>query len=62
MGIKKKIKRIYREHLINKNYGKFKTETTIQKNWDKINFNRIALINSAVSNILKQKKIVIILK
>ena len=56
MGIKKRIKRIYKEHLINKKYGKFKTEITIKKNWDKINLNRIALINSAISNVLKKKK------
>jgi len=56
MGIKKKIKRIYREHLINKNFGEFKTKITIKNAWNKINFNRIALITSAISNILKQKK------
>ena len=36
MGIKKKIKRIYNEHLITKKYGKFKTEVTIKKNWDNL--------------------------
>ena len=56
MGIKKKIKRIYKEHLINKNFGQFKTKITIKKDWDKINFNRISLISSGVSNILKHKK------
>ena len=56
MGIKKKIKRIYNEHLINKKYGKFKTKIVIKKNWDKININRIALINSAISNFLKRNK------
>ena len=56
MGIKKKIKKIYKEYLINKNFGEFETKITIKKNWDKINLNRVALISSAVSNILKQKK------
>tara|TARA_B100000780_G_scaffold22170_1_gene14252 strand:- start:2135 stop:2845 length:711 start_codon:yes stop_codon:yes gene_type:complete len=56
MGIKKKIKKIYKEHLINKNFGQFKTKITIKKDWDKINFNRISLISSGVSNILKHKK------
>ena len=56
MGIRKKIKRIYNERLIDKKYGKFKTEITIKKNWDKINLNRIALINLAISNILKKNK------
>ncbi len=56
MGIKNKIKRIYKEHLINKNFGKFKSDITIKKDWSKINFNRIALINSAISNVLKKNK------
>jgi hypothetical protein len=55
MGIKKKIKRIYNEHVINKKYGKFKTTIIIKKNWDKVNINRIALINLAISNISKKK-------
>ena len=56
MGIKKKIKRIYNEHIINKKYGKFKTTIIIKKNWDKVNINRIALINLAISNVLKKNK------
>ena len=56
MSIKRKIKRIYNEHIINKKYGKFKTTIIIKKNWDKVNINRIALINLAISNVLKSNK------
>jgi hypothetical protein len=56
MGIKKKIKKYFYNSQIDKKFGSFKTEKKIITNWHKININRIALINAAISNILKKNK------
>ena len=56
MGIKKKIKKYFYNRQIDKKFGSFKTEKKIITNWHKININRIALINAAISNILKKNK------
>mgnify|MGYP001453544129 CR=1 FL=1 len=54
MGIKKKIKRYLHNYKINKKYGKFQSNKIIKTEWNKFFINRIALINAAVSNILKK--------
>ena len=56
MGIKKKIKKYFYNRQIDKKFGSFKTEKKIITDWHKININRIALINAAISSILKKNK------
>ncbi len=55
MGLRKKIKKFIYNRDINRKYGKFATSKIIKKSWDKLFLNKIALINLAVSNVLKKK-------
>ncbi len=55
MGIRKKIKKYFREREINQKYAKYFTPISIKKNWDKIHLNKIALINAAVLKIIQKK-------
>ena len=56
MGIRKIIKKKLENYSIKKKYGHFITKKTIKKDWPKKHLNRTALINAAVTNILKHKK------
>ena len=56
MGIRKLIKKKLENYSIKKKYGHFITKKTIKKDWPKKHLNRTALINAAVTNILKHKK------
>jgi hypothetical protein len=62
MGIRKIIKKKIEERAVLKKYSKFITNKVVKQNWDNVYINRIALINAAVTNILKKKKNAYILK
>ncbi len=55
MGLRKKIKKFIYNSNINRKYGKFSTDKTIKKSWNKMFLNKIAFINLAVLNVLKKK-------
>ena len=55
MGIVKKLKKkIYENHIQSK-YAKYIIEEKIDLDWGSINCNRIALINAAITKVMKLK-------